>query len=188
MVAPTIPAPIPAPIQLPQRAVEAMSVVTTPRRSEINVEVSVEPKEAFILKRVARRASSVASHLPLLGRLPGISRAADESVSPAQPYGDLRPGIPDQMHGSLAEQIAVDIGASIDDQGHVKNAEIMRATDDEVGALSADAVRTARWKPARSGEHTVPMDVVVHYRFSRYLVNPRLESTNVTAASTESGR
>ncbi len=78
----------------------------------------------------------------------------------------LSPRIPAEVSRKLAEQVEVDVDASIDEQGAVRNIEVVRGDDAQLSALAEDAVRAARWKPARAGDRNVAMNVVVHYRFN----------------------
>jgi outer membrane biosynthesis protein TonB len=105
-------------------------------------------------------------HVPLLGRLPGLRRDRDDNVVAARPYEDLSPRIPAEVSRNLAERVEVDVDASIDDQGAVRNAEVVRGDDAQLAYLAENAVRTSHWKPARSGDRNVAMSVVVHYRFN----------------------
>lgn len=133
--------------------------------SKLSIDVSVEPKEAWT-KRVAHRVPKMAEHVPLLGRLPALRHEKSETVVAARPYANIDPRIPADVSRNLAGQVAVDIEASIDNQGVVRSTEIMKGDDTELAVLAADAVRTAQWMPARDGDRNVPMEVVVHYRFS----------------------
>lgn len=150
-----------APVPVPPTAVTA-----PPARSAVNVDVSIEPKEEGALKRVARKVPAAVGHVPLLGRLPGLRRDHDENVVAARPYEDLSPRIPAEVSRNLAEQVEVDVDASIDDQGAVRSAEVVRGDDAQLAFLAENAVRASHWKPARSGDRNVAMSVVVHYRFN----------------------
>lgn len=141
-------------------------VSAPPARGPVSVDVSIEPKEDGALKRAARSVPAAMGHVPLLGRLPGLRRDHDQNVVAARPYEDLSPRIPADVRRNLAEQVEVDVDASIDDQGEVTNTEIVRGDDPQLSALAENAVRASRWKPARSGDRNVGMSVVVHYRFS----------------------
>ena len=66
----------------------------------------------------------------------------------------------------LEGEIAVDIVVSIDNQGLVKKTEITKGAETSLAMFAADAVRSVPWEPARSGDHNVAMDIVVHYRFN----------------------
>lgn len=149
------PAPGPAPV-----------VTAPPVKKAVRVDVSIEPKEDGVFRRVARKVPGAVGHVPLLGRLPGLRRDRDEDVVAARPYEDLSPRIPAEVSRNLAEQVEVDVDASIDEQGEVKNTEIVRGDDPQLSALAENAVRAARWKPARSGDRNVAMSLVVHYRFN----------------------
>jgi TonB family protein len=141
-------------------------VTAPPVRTAVSVDVSVEPREEGALKRAARRVPSAMGHVPLLRRLPGLRRDRDEPVVAARPSEDLSPRLPADVSRKLTEEVEVDVDASIDEEGAVKNAEIVRGDDPQLSALAANAVRAAHWTPARSGDRSVPMNVVVHYRFS----------------------
>jgi len=146
---------------------EASAAATTQSsKNTISIDVSVEPKEGWMLKRIARRVPAVASHVPLLGRLPGLRHENEGKVVAARPDANLDPRIPAEVRRNLSEEVEVDIGATIDNRGVVRNTEIMKGDDTELSVLAADAVRSAQWRPARSGDRNVPMDVVVHYRFN----------------------
>jgi hypothetical protein len=167
---PVIPPPPPnttAPAASPNRPlIESLkkSDPAPPRETNaVNVDVSVEPKENGVLKRIAGRVPSLAGHIPLLGRLHGFRH---NDVVSARPVRGLAPPIPAQVSHDLANEVEVDVEASIDDQGVVRNAEVTRGAETQFGLLAVDRVRSVPWKPARSGDRTVPMDVVVHYRFS----------------------
>jgi hypothetical protein len=125
----------------------------------VNVDISVEAKDEPLLKRMA----SVAGHVPLLGRLHGLRRA--ELVSP-RPSSNLVPQIPARVSRELDDEIRVDVEATIDESGVVRNAEVTQGAGTGFGPLAADKVRSVSWQPARSGDRNVAMDVVVHYRFN----------------------
>jgi hypothetical protein len=142
------------------------AVLAPPARSSVSVDVSIEPKEEGALKRVARKVPTAVGHVPLLGRLPGLRRDRDENVVAARPYADLSPRIPAEVSRKLAERVEVDVDASIDDQGAVRNTEVVRGDDAQLAVLAENAVRASHWKPARSGDRNVAMSVVVRYRFN----------------------
>jgi hypothetical protein len=163
---PVVPLPAPASVPLtvslaPPPEPEPV-VPAPPARTPVSIDVSVEPREEGSLKRAARGMGRV----PLLGRLPGLRHERDEPVFAAQPSENLSPRIPADVSRKLTEQVEVDIDASIDEDGAVKNAEIVRGDDPQLSVIAEDAVRAAHWKPARSGDRSVPMRVVVHYRFN----------------------
>jgi hypothetical protein len=133
--------------------------------NSVAVDVSVEPKEAWALKRIARRVPSLAGHVPLLGRLPGLRHESDDNIVSARPAADLEPQIPAGAGRALDSEVAVDVATSIDSGGAVRNTEILRGAETEFAGPAADAVRSASWKPARAGDRNVAMEVVVHYRF-----------------------
>ncbi len=149
-----------ASVPAPEPAVKTQSSTNT-----VSVDVSVEPKEAWALKRIARRVPSLAGHVPLLGRLPGLRHENGENIVSARPDADLEPEMPASAGRALDTEVAVDVAASIDSGGAVKNTEILRGAETEFAGPAADAVRSASWKPARSGDRNVAMEVVVHYRF-----------------------
>lgn len=148
----TVPAPEPA-------------VRTQPPTKSVSIDVSVEPKEAWALKRIARRVPSLAGHVPLLGRLPGLRHENGDAIVSARPDADLEPQIPASAGRTLDSEVAVDVATSIDSGGAVRNTEILRGAETAFAGPAADAVRSASWKPARSGDRNVAMEVVVHYRF-----------------------
>lgn len=157
-------APAPAPVVLPATPAKVLSLAEaspalSPAGPPVSVDVSVEPKQSGAFKRAM-------GHVPLLGRLPGLHRRNSEDVVAARPSSGLEPQIPADLRKSLGEEVTVDIAASIDQTGAVTDTEITHGGESQLSQLAEDAVRTASWKPARSGERTVPMDVVVHYRFS----------------------
>jgi hypothetical protein len=149
-----------ASVPAPEPAVRAQ-----PSTNSVSVNVSVEPKEAWALKRIARRVPSLAGHVPLLGRLPGLRHENGDNIVSAQPDADLEPQMPAGAGRTLDSEVAVDVAASIDSGGAVRNTEILRGAETEFAGPAADAVRSASWKPARSGDRNVAMEVVVHYRF-----------------------
>jgi hypothetical protein len=156
-----VPAPEPVrPAEPPPPARESSAVNPV---NAVNVDVSVEPKEAWMLKRFAERVPSLAGHVPLLGRLHGLRH---NDVVSARPARDLTPLIPARVSRGLADEVRVDVEASIDDAGVVRNAEATQGAGTDFGPLAVARVRSVPWQPARSGDRTVPMDVVVHYRFN----------------------
>ena len=169
------PSPDPLPVSLPVSPPDTpllaanlppVAPAPPPARTPLSIDVSIEPKEDGALKRAARSVPAAMGHVPLLGRLPGLRRDHDENVVAARPYEDLSPHIPAAVSRNLAEQVVVDVDASIDEQGEVRNTEVVRGDDPQLSSLAEDAVRSSRWKPARSGDRNVAMNVVVHYRFS----------------------
>ena len=128
--------------------------------------MSLEPREPSGLKRVAGHVGQVAGHVPLLGRLRPFRNEAGKDFVSARPAASLRPRVPASMSQNLAGEVTVDVLVSIDNQGLVKNTEITRGGETSLAVLAADAVRSAPWEPARSGDHNVGMDMVVHYRFN----------------------
>jgi hypothetical protein len=143
----------------------APAVRTQPSTKSVSVDVTVEPKEERALTRIARRVPSLAGHVPLLGRLPGLRRENGDNIVSARPDADLEPQMPASAGRTLDSEVAVDVAASIDSGGAVRNTEILRGAETEFAGPAADAVRSASWKPARSGDRNVAMEVVVHYRF-----------------------
>jgi outer membrane biosynthesis protein TonB len=123
------------------------------------VEVSLEPREPSGLKRIA-------GHVPLLGHLHPFRNEPGRDFVSARPAASLKPRVPASMTRSLEGEIAVDVVVSIDNQGLVKNTEITKGAETSLAMLAADAVRSAPWEPAHSGDHNVAMDMVVHYRFN----------------------
>ncbi len=161
------PPPAAAPLILPAPATSvlaraAASPTLSPAPPPVTVDVSVEPKPGGVFKRIEHGVG----HVPLLGRLPGFRHGNNGDVVVARPSSGLEPQIPADLRKSLGEEVAVDVQASIDDTGTVTNTEITRGGESQLSVLAEDAVRGASWKPARAGERNVPMDVVVHYRFS----------------------
>jgi hypothetical protein len=148
------------PVPAPEPAVR-----TEPSTKSVSVDVSVEPKGSWALKRIARRVPSLASHVPLLGRLPALRHENGDNIVSARPDADLEPQVPASAGRTLDSEVAVDVAASIDSGGTVRNTEILRGAETEFAGPAADAVRSAAWKPARSGDRNVAMEVVVHYRF-----------------------
>ena len=134
-------------------------------RSSLAVDVSIEPRQGGVLKRVTRSVPSAVGHVPLLGRLPGLRHANDEIVA-AKADSGLEPKIPAALTRTVDDDVDVDVAASIDESGTVTNTEITRGGESQLSVLAENAVRRAAWKPARTGDHNVAMDVVVHYRFS----------------------
>jgi hypothetical protein len=123
------------------------------------VEVSLEPREPSGLKRIA-------GHVPLLGHLHPFRNETGRDFVSARPAASLKPRVPASMTRSLEGEIAVDVVVSIDNQGLVKNTEITKGAETSLAMLAADAVRSAPWEPAHSGDRNVAMDMVVHYRFN----------------------
>jgi hypothetical protein len=164
-VAEPAPRPAASAVSPESSAVNRASIVNAP--SAINVDVSVEPKEAFVLKRFAERVPSLAGHVPLLGRLHGLRQHNNKNgVVSARPARDLTPQIPARIGRDLTDEIRVDVEASIDDEGVVRNAAATQGAATDFGPLAVARVRSVPWRPARSGDRSVPMDVVVHYRFN----------------------
>jgi hypothetical protein len=129
----------------------------------ITVDVSLEPREQSGFKRIA---GHVTGHVPLLGRLHAFRNENSRDFVSARPAASLRPRVPANMTQNLEGEVAVDVVVSIDDQGLVKNTEITKGGETSLAVLAADAVRSAPWEPARSGDRNVAMDMVVHYRFN----------------------
>jgi len=150
----------PPPPAAPAAAISSPAPAPTPavKGRRITVDINVEPKEGPMLKRVAGR---VAGHVPFLGRL----RHHNDTVSP-RPAANLVPPIPAQVSRDLDDEVRVDVEASIDDTGMVRDAEVTQGAGTEFGPLAAERVRSIAWQPARSGDRNVPMDVIVHYRFN----------------------
>jgi len=172
-----VPVPLPAPLttstlepasvahEIPP-AVAAPEAVTARAKSAVTVDVSVEPKEPGILRRIAGTVPAVAGHVPLLGRLRPFHRENSGDLVSARPAASLKPRIPSNVSQHLEDEVAIDVAASIDDSGVVRNTDVTRGAQTELGMLAADTVRSALWKPARVGDRNVPMEVVVHYRFN----------------------
>ena len=146
---------------LPARASVSAPEPAPPSASakSVLVEVSLEPREPSGLKRIA-------GHVPLLGHLPPFRNETGRDFVSARPAASLKPRVPASMTRSLEGEIAVDVVVSIDNQGFVKNTEIIKGADTSLAMLAADTVRSAPWEPAHSGDHNVAMDMVVHYRFN----------------------
>jgi hypothetical protein len=125
----------------------------------VTIDVSLEPREPSGLKRIA-------GHVPLLGHLHPFRNETGRDFVSARPAASLRPRVPANMTRSIEGEIAVDVVVSIDNQGLVRNTEITKGGETSLALLAADAVRSAPWEPAHSGDHNVAMDIVVHYRFN----------------------
>ncbi len=121
--------------------------------------MSLEPKEPSGLKRIA-------GHVPLLDHLHSLHNETGGDFVSARPAASLKPRVPSDMFRGLPGDIAVDVVVSIDKQGTVRNTEITKGAETPLGTLAAATVRSIPWEPARSGDHNVAMDVVVHYHFN----------------------
>jgi hypothetical protein len=152
---PALPAPEPEPLHS-----------SPPEARPLRVEVEVEPKGAPIFKKIAGRVPAIAGHVPLLGRLHVLHHDERDGVVAARPAAGLEPRIPAGMNQEFSGEVEVDIQASIDSRGVVQNTEITKGTRTQLDTLAENTVRSVQWKPARSGDHAVPMDMVVHYRFN----------------------
>jgi len=118
-------------------------VKTQSSTNTVSVDVSVEPKEAWALKRIARRVPSLAGHVPLLGRLPALRHENGDNIVSARPDADLEPQVPASAGRTLDSEVAVDVAASIDSGGTVRNTEILRGAETEF-AGSHEAVEGTR--------------------------------------------
>ena len=154
------PAPSPVPVELatsipappPVRTVSMSPAV--PRKNNVTVDVSVEPRAPSELKRIARHVFH-----PFHTGTPG-------EYTPARPTASIRPHLPPNLTRGLSGEVAVDVVVSLDKQGTVKNTEVTRGAGTELGMLAANTASSVPWEPARSGDRNVPMEVVVHYRFN----------------------
>ena len=143
---------------------QAFAPIPAPR--PLSVEVDVQPKEASVFKRMAGTVPAVAGHVPLLGKLRPFHHDDHNHLVAARPTAGLEPQIPMSMSRGVHDEVDVEIEASIDDHGRVRNTEITRGTQTALDTIAENKVRSVPWKPARAGDHNVPMDVVVHYRFN----------------------
>jgi len=146
-----------------QSATNADSIAPQPEWSSVNIDVTVEPKEGSVFKRMAERVPSLAGHLPVLGR---PFRKENKELVAAHPTGGLKPQIPVGLTRTLRSPIEVDVEASIDHDGNVRNAEVTRGSATELADIVERKVRSVGWRPAHEGSRTVAMDVVIHYRFN----------------------
>ncbi len=149
----------PAAVPAPEPVAPVASVKSVIVDKTVTVDVSLEAREPSGIKRIA-------GHVPLLGRLHPFRNETGRNFVSARPAASLRPRVPVNMTQSIEGQIAVDVVVSIDDQGLVRNTEITRGAETGLAMLAVDTVRSIPWEPARSGDHNVPVDMVVHYRFN----------------------
>jgi len=146
-------------VSSPAPEVQPESVSPVASVKGVLVEVSLEPREPSGIKRIA-------GHVPLLGDLHAFRNETGRDFVSARPAASLKPRVPASMTRNLQGEIAVDVVVSIDNQGLVKNTEVTKGAETVLAMLAADAVRSAPWEPAHSGDHNVAMDMVVHYRFN----------------------
>jgi hypothetical protein len=128
---------------------------SAPQTKNIAVDVTLEPRTPSEIKRITRH-------------LLHAFHSEGGGVTPARPNASLSPRLSPELTRSLSGEVNVDVVASLDKQGVVKNAEVTRGAGTELGMLAANTARSVPWDPARSGDRNVAMEVVVHYRF-----NPR---------------
>jgi hypothetical protein len=152
------PAAVPAPEPVaPAASVKSVAVDKVDK--SVTVDVSLEAREPSGIKRIA-------GHVPLLGHLHTFRNETGRNFISARPAASLRPRVPVNLTQSIEGQIAVDVVVSIDDQGLVRNTEITKGAETGLAMFAVNTVRSIPWEPARSGDHNVPMDMVVHYRFN----------------------
>jgi hypothetical protein len=153
------PAAPPPAVPAPERVAPVASVRRATVDKSVTVDVRLEAKEPSGLKRIA-------GHVPLLGHLHPFRNETGRNFVSARPEASLTPRVPVNMTQGIEGQVAVDVVVSIDDQGLVRNTEITKGAETGLAMLAVDTVRSIPWEPARSGDHNVPMDMVVHYRFN----------------------
>ncbi len=163
---PSLPAPRLAPEPEPTPALPDTPPAITrqqprlaPRVRAIRVAVNIEPRESSGIRRVA-------SHVPLIGHLPGLHEEGGSRFSPPSPSHPLDPRIPDELASNLSGELAVDVRLSIDKTGSVTNTQVLQGAGTQFASIALNNVGATPWEPARDGDHRVASDVIVHYLFT----------------------
>jgi len=115
--------------------------------------VSVEPVSGSRLEHLAR-------NIPLLGK----RYRRSDYVPPAL----LRPVRPNPPHRNVARDVNIDVKVYVNPGGKVDYAEVLSkvtATDRDLADLATFSARRWEFVPARTGDVTVPGEVILHYQF-----------------------
>jgi hypothetical protein len=99
--------------------------------------------------------------IPLIGK-----RYRREDYVPPTPLRN--PGPPDPPHRNIARDVKIDVKVYVNASGKVDYSEAFSKVAESDRDLAAVAVFSARrWEfvPARTGDGTVPSEVILHYQF-----------------------
>ena len=132
-------------------------------------QVAPEPYSAVTVETVPdSRLGRIVGKMPLLRRLHRTTE-----FSPPRPVRETAPSVPTELRQTLKSEVPLDVRAYVDKSGKVTYAELLSDYIRVDSSLASIAVFDARqWEfiPAQLGAHTVPGQVILHYRFGNPLL------------------
>jgi hypothetical protein len=114
------------------------------------------------------RLDRIVGKIPLLRRLHRTTE-----FLPPRPVRETAPAVPAELRQTLKSEVPLDVRAYVDKSGKVTYAELLSGYNKVDSSLASIAVFDARrWEfiPAHLGAHTVPAQVILHYRFGNPLL------------------
>jgi hypothetical protein len=132
-------------------------------------QVALEPYSTVTVEAVPEsRLGRIVGKMPLWRRLHRTTE-----FLPPRPVRETAPAVPAELRQTLKSEVPLDVRAYVDKSGKVTYAELLSDYNKVDSSLASIAVFDARrWEfiPAQLGAHTVPGQVILHYRFGNPLL------------------